>query len=566
MNEFKNNILAFVEICAQKGTRHAIISPGSRSAPLTLAFLRHSEIQCRMVVDERAAAFVALGMAQQTRTPVALVCTSGTATLNYAPAVAEAFYQQVPLLVLTADRPPEWIGQNDNQTINQTQLFLQHCRVTFELPVDDGHPDTAWFVQRLASDAINRAQWPVAGPVHLNVPLREPLYPTNELKFDRQIKSIRLAAPEMHLDDKTSEQLASEWNGASSKLVVAGMHRPVMGLAATLQEVEEQTGAVVLADVVSNCHPGQSIQHFDMIFESGEANQDLQPELLVSFGGAVVSKSLKSFLRKHKPKSHWHLQPQPDAIDPFQTLTQILPVSPAYLFGSFLHSESVTLNPNDYFLQTWKEKETQAVEQLQLFFRQSPFSELHAMQTLLQGLPVNSNLQLGNSSIVRLASFVSMSNRPDLEVYSNRGTSGIDGTVSTAVGAALANERLTTLVVGDLAFFYDRNGLWQTDLPPNLRIVIFNNRGGGIFRVLEGARSLPEMEANFVVTNNLTARNTAKDHNLEYVLCKSRVDFDKALPGFFSPKARPAVLEVMFDPAENAQTFLKFKSMIREMT
>ena len=188
MTEFKQSILNIAEICSQKNISDIIISPGSRSAPLTLAFLRHPKLTCRTIVDERSAAFIALGLAQQTERPVGLVCTSGTAGLNYGPAVAEAYYQQIPLLVFTADRPPEWIDQNDGQTIHQGEMYGKHCCGYFELPVDDTHPDAKWHSERIISEAINKSLWPIPGPVHVNVPLREPLYPKSDFEYQNDPK------------------------------------------------------------------------------------------------------------------------------------------------------------------------------------------------------------------------------------------------------------------------------------------------------------------------------------------------------------------------------------------
>ena len=165
-----------VQICADKGVREFVVAPGSRSAPLTVALSQHPLIRCRVVYDERAAGYIALGLAQQLRRAVGLVCTSGTAAVNFGPAVVEAFYQQVPLLVFTADRPPEWIDQQDNQAIHQQGLYAPHVRGSFVLPVDDGHPDTTWFAARVTAQAIELAQGWEPGPVHVDVPLREPLY------------------------------------------------------------------------------------------------------------------------------------------------------------------------------------------------------------------------------------------------------------------------------------------------------------------------------------------------------------------------------------------------------
>ncbi|MFQ5649189.1 MAG: 2-succinyl-5-enolpyruvyl-6-hydroxy-3-cyclohexene-1-carboxylic-acid synthase [bacterium] len=568
MNEFKQRIVNIAELCSQKRIRHVVISPGSRSAPLTLAFSRHPKMRCETVVDERSAAFVALGIAQQSDTPVVLICTSGTAALNYGPAVAEATYQHIPLLVLTADRPPEWIDQNDGQTIVQHQLYAPHCRAFFELPVDDHDPSAKWHTERILCEAINRCLWPIPGPVHVNVPLREPLYPVDELTYDKNPKIISQAQPEMALPGKAWSELLSGWRQARKKLIVAGLQKPVPGLCEQLHALQQDPGVVFLSDVTGNCQAAQTVAHSDMILstDSDDLLAELQPDLLITFGGPVVSKSLKLFLRRFRPRAHWQLQRGPNAVDTFQSLTQILPVEPPYFVQELLaRTGAPQTSSGPTYRAVWQQKETTAQDHLARFLRPALFSELSAMRSVLRHLPPESHLQLGNSSIVRLANFISLVDKPGVRVNSNRGTSGIDGTVSTAVGAALATHMITTLITGDLAFFYDRNGLWCKTLPANLRIIIFNNGGGGIFRILDGSRTLPELTDHFEVAHNLTARNTAADHNLDYFWCDSKASLQQHLSAFFADSERPAILEVAFNKMVNSEMFLRFKKIMREI-
>ncbi len=451
MNEFKPGVVEIAEICARKHVKHFVLSPGSRSAPLTLAFLRHPELSCRMVVDERAAGFVALGLAQQLAEPVGLVCTSGTAALNYAPAVTEAFYQEVPLLVFTADRPPEWIDQNDGQTIHQHNLYGDHCRAFIDLPVDDSHPDARWQIQRSISEAINLTRWPVSGPVHINVPLREPLYPESKFVYPERHRVVSVAPVRTELAGETWNQLLEVWRRSKKRLIVAGLHRPDPELAHHLGSFAH-LGAVLLADVTSNCHVPQEIHKFDAILgASPSVLQELAPDLLVTLGGPVVSKNLKLFLRKFKPQAHWQLQPHARCIDPFQSLTQIIPTSPAYFFSELSRRlsgdvEKAQVAESEAYVAGWQALASRAEKVLSTVLNEFPDCELSAMERILRHLPAGSNLQLGNSSIVRWANLLGFPDAQNCTVNSNRGTSGIDGTVSTAVGAALATARLTTLV------------------------------------------------------------------------------------------------------------------------
>ncbi len=567
MTDVKQSIFDIAEISRSMGVRNAIVSPGSRSAPLTLAFVRHPGITCRAVVDERSAAFVALGIARQTQSPVAVICTSGTAALNLASAVAEAFFQQIPLLVLTADRPPEWIAQNDGQTVFQRNLYGDNCRGYFELPVDYDHPDAKWQIRRTLSDAINCATDSVPGPVHVNVPLREPLYPGTPFTYSQGIRTITAASSERRLPDSEWDQLLDIWNSCDQKLIVAGLQAPDAGLNRRIEACLGKADVVLLGDVVSNCKQDPEIYHYDAILHSGSEAllKSLKPDLLLTFGGPVVSKSLKQFLRKYTPEYHWHLQFESKSIDPFQSLTTILPVSPDYFFES-LATELMAPFPVRKYRGKWLRAQRFASDLVRAFLDQAEMSEILAMAEVLDVIQPESVLHLGNSAIVRLASFVGQRQAEGLTVYSNRGTNGIDGTLSSAVGAALSTSRLTTVILGDLSFFYDRNALWQAELPPNLRIIVFNNHGGGIFRVLDGSKEMPELESFFEVSHSLSAKNTALDHGVKYSTCDSIEALREELPGFFDTGKGPGLLEVQFDRAGNAETFLNFKALLREIS
>ena len=575
MKKFKQGIINIAEICAQKNLHEFIISPGSRSAPLTLAFLRHPQLTCRTIVDERSAAFIALGIAQQMRSPVAVVSTSGTSALNFGPAVAEAFYQQIPLLIFTADRPPEWIGQNDGQTIHQTEMFRNHCRESFELPVDDSHPDAKWQIERIISEAINTSLWPIPGPVHINVPLREPLYPKSELQYQEDCKIIDFTPTENILGEDVWEELAGIWNKSEKKLIVAGMHKPDAKLSKHLEYLQQDKTVAILFDVTSNLHDSQKIHHSDTILgtSSEEKLQKLAPEFLITFGGPVVSKNLKLFLRKYRPKVHWQIQSFSQCIDTFQSLTRIVPVSPDYFFENIakrIPEETIKTGfeitvQDDSYRSFWMNQEIKAEQALQGFLTDIPHCEFSAMDVILRTLPQDSHLQLGNSFIIRLANYIGLSATKGIKVNSNRGTNGIDGTVGTAVGAALSTSKITTLVAGDLAFFYDRNALWHDHLPSNLRIIIINNFGGGIFRILDGSSELPELAKHFEVEHNLTARNTAHDFGLNYTLCVDTDNLQKNLTDFVQPQKKPAIFEIQTNKLDNTETFYRFKSIMREI-
>jgi len=572
------------QLCADKGVGVFVIAPGSRSAPLTIALAQQPELTCRVVYDERSAGYIALGLAQQLGGPVGLVCTSGTAALNFAPAVAEAFYQQVPLLVLTADRPPEWIDQQDNQAIHQRGLYEPHCRGSYELPVDYAHPDAVWHALRTVSEAIERTRSLAPGPVHINVPLREPLYPpeetsaaTNRVPAATQLRSIdrllqkRIDVPPAwpQLAPQTWATLIATWNSAGPKLIVAGMHPPEPDLRNALSQLGQQPDVAVVADITANVFPeGTPLYRWDAVLGTkDEATLSaMQPDLVISFGGPIVSKYLKQLLRNHPPKAQWHVNPTGDAPDTYQCLTHVLPMRPAEFFPEL--EARLTLAPRataSTYAAQWLELERRAGQAVANFLEAAPFGEFQAFYRVMQALPAGSRLQIGNSMPIRYANFIAHIPGLSLDrVNSNRGTSGIDGTVSTAVGAALATDRLTTLITGDLAFFYDRNGLWHRHVPANLRIVVLNNHGGGIFDSIDGPDRLARglQETYFLTPQPLTAERTAADHGLDYYHAVDAAGLQAVLPAFFEPQQRAAILEIETDMGVNSQVFRSFKHLL----
>jgi len=557
-------VFNIAEICARHGVRQVVLSPGSRCAPLTLAFARHPHLQVRTITDERAAAFIGLGIALATQRPVVLVCTSGTAVLNYAPAVAEAFYQQVPLLVITADRPPEWIDQLDGQTIRQEQIYGRHVKRSFSFPVDAQHPDAYWYSQRIVSEALLETQTYPPGPVHLNVPLREPFYPKpgEKITFAPDIKVIQELSNDNGL---TSSQLnllkhiiTTPQTTFKKILVVAGQNHPDVELEEAIQAFAKATGAVIMADVISNLHQVPEVIRLQDVHLAGKntrKGEQLQPDLLITFGLSNISKNLKMFLRAFPPQAHWHVQPAGPVADPFRSLTQIIRTQPVHYFSSLAQIQS---NPrNKRYQNLWQEREKDAQVFLTDFLNQDNFNEFTAYARVLESLPLPCNLHLANSMSVRYANIIGLGADKPVQVFANRGTSGIDGSTSTAVGVALSTEVLNVLITGDLAFFYDRNGLWHNYLPANFKIVLLNNHAGGIFRIIDGPRQQPELEAFFETHQSLNAVQTAKDFNMAYFACRSNAELQQILPAFYKNGA--AILEIFTSSTENAAFFGAFK-------
>lgn len=569
-------IINIAEICARRGVKQFILSPGSRCAPLTLALVRHPQINTRTISDERSAAFIALGMAQQTGQTVGLVCTSGTAALNYYPAIAEAFYQQIPLLILTADRPPEWLEQQDGQTLRQREVYGKHVKESFELPTDYTHADSHWYANRILNEAINLAAAYPAGPVHINVPLREPLYPQQDelLTFDKNVRLIHPWPTESILSPDQWIDIREIWDSYDKKLIIAGQFPYDVGLIKVLGQLQGEMEIPVVGDIISNHHTLPEAIRFQDLFlmnRSDEELEELAPELLITFGNSVISKNLKLFLRKHKPKIHWHIQPAGKIADPFQTLTHILPVKPLYFFQTlfadldyqnFLQEDSIDINSAYHAL--WQKENQRAASYLGELFRTNAFGEFVAVREVLEQLPYSSLLHLANSMSVRYANFIGLLPEQSVEVFANRGTSGIDGSNGTALGAALTTDKIVTLITGDMAFLYDRNSLWHNYLPPNLRIVVLNNHGGGIFRLIDGPAGQPELEEYFETRQLLKAETTAKDSVLAYFYAHSMEELQMQLPDFFNQAGGAKLLEIETDTTINDQVYKQLKRFNRK--
>jgi 2-succinyl-5-enolpyruvyl-6-hydroxy-3-cyclohexene-1-carboxylate synthase len=561
-------IVNLVEILSKKGVKNAIISPGSRNAPLTIALVRHPEIETKSISDERSAAFIALGMAQNLKQPVALCCTSGSAAYNYAPAVAEAFFQEIPLIILTADRPKEWIHQHDGQTIYQTDIFGKHVKESFEIGADYSHPDAIWHIERTINHAINLAKSYPQGPVHINIPLREPFYPSEneEIVFGNQSRVIEVLETERTLSKESWNELLTRFQDFDNILIAGGQGEKNEELATILAKLQEEFQVVCIGDSISNLG-FEAISKHDIFLKP--ENENLRPELLITFGKSFISKGLKTFLRKNKAKEHWHLQLGEHLIDTFQSLTKIIPITPLTFFTKLFEDLDFDKFKNgeieriEDFKNNWIAQERKANIYLERFFRdkihQEQFNEFYVIKNLIDSLPDNCQVHLANSMAVRYANYIGIEPKKQIEVFANRGTSGIDGCVSTAVGQALSTDKLVFLFVGDVAFFYDRNALWNRYLPNNLRIILLNNHGGGIFRMIDGPSKQPELNEYFETVQSLNAQNTAQDADLEYFKVNSLIVLEKYREEFLSNKGRSKLIEIETESTLNTEIFNLFK-------
>jgi 2-succinyl-5-enolpyruvyl-6-hydroxy-3-cyclohexene-1-carboxylate synthase len=520
------HIYDLVALCAEFGVEKAVVCPGSRCAPLLIGFGKHPDIETISVTDEHSAGFIGLGLAQQSEKPVVLVCTSGTAALNFGPAVTEAFYQQVPLIVLTADRPSEWIDQWDGQTIRQENIYLDHIKGNFVY--DEENTSVGKEALKLALDGGQ-------GPVHLNIPIREPFYPElfeeiifptkhqPALPFGREQAGTKdTKSKNSKIDVSLWDEFESILDSSEKVMVLGGQMEPNSELVELLNQLE----ILIVGDVISNIHGVDGvIKSADLLFNEllptkhTKDTKSFQPEFLVTIGRSIISKNLKLYLRKHKPKYHWHIG-MGMVGDPFQSLTKTIEVEPiAFIkkWKNILPTKARISLRNNGYKDLLFDGQTQMDVVLNSKLKDADFNYFSAVRKVIQRLPENSVLHLGNSMPVRIANFIGI-NDPTIDVWCNRGTSGIDGVLSTAVGHALAEQnRKHTLIIGDLSFFYDRNGLWLNhSFPTNLQIVILNDFGGGIFNMIPGPSSQGDLTELFTTPHKRTASLTAKEFRLDY--------------------------------------------------
>jgi len=542
---------SIIEILRAKGITNIVISPGSRNAPLTIGLASNPDFKCYSIADERSAAFFAVGMAQQIKKPVAVVCTSGSALLNYYPAFAEAFYSQIPFIVISADRPQNKIDIGDGQTIRQENVFASHSLFNANLTEKASDENDS-----LINEAINRA-FAKRGAVHINAPFEEPLYETvSELSVEPKV--IAALSKDFILDEPISEY-ASIWNQSNKKLVLVGVNEPNAIEQRFLDILANDPSVVVMIETTSNLHHPQFINTIDSIITpfTHEDFIDFQPEILVTFGGMIVSKRIKAFLRKYQPRHHWHIDDL-RAYDTFGCLTKHFEVQPNLFFQSFfMLTETVESNYNKYLQSVKALRQQKSIE----YLAKIPFTDFKVFEKVIPALPKNSQLQISNSSSIRYAQLFDI--EKSIEVFSNRGTSGIDGSTSTAIGAAVGSKKPNVFIAGDIGFFYDSNALWNNYIPKNFKIILINNGGGGIFRILPGHDETPLFNTFFETSHCLTAEYLAKMYGLNYLTASSETTLDESLKVLFSNDEKPILLEVFTPTLENDKVLLQyFKELV----
>lgn len=550
----KRSILQLAALLQAHGIRKVVLCSGSRNAPIVHTLSNIDTFTCYPVTDERSAGFFAIGLSLHGGGPVAVCCTSGSALLNLHPAVAEAYYQQVPLIIISADRPAAWIGQMDGQTLPQPGVFGSLVKLSVNLPEVQTDEDE-WFCNRLINEAILETTHHGKGPVHINVPISEPIY-----RFmAKALPDVRVMTRYQGLNvyDRDYKELIERLNKFTRRMVVVGQMNLIYLFEKKYVKALYKHFAWLTEHLGNRTVPGIPVKNFDaaVYAMTPQRQADMAPELLITYGGHIVSKQLKKYLRNHPPREHWHIAADGKVADLYGCLTTVIEMDPF----EFLEKIAFLLDnkPINYPLM-W-ENFCKTIPEPTL-----PYSEISAIGQLIKALPESCALHLANSSTVRYAQLFSLP--PQVEVCCNRGVNGIEGSLSTAIGYASVSDKLNFIVIGDLSFFYDMNALWSRNFGANIRILLLNNEGGEIFHTLPGMDKSGRSRAFITAEHQTTARGWAEERGFTYLKATDAEELEACMKQFVAPEMslQPLLLEVFTDKEQDTKLLREYYHSLKE--
>lgn len=555
----KENVNILTSLLLEYGVSDAVVCPGSRNAPIVHNLSVCEAIRCRPVTDERSAAFYALGLAIATRRPTVVCVTSGSALLNVMPAVAEAAYQHVPLVVISADRPQQWIDQLDGQTIPQSDALGRFVRKAVQLP-EPHNDEERWLCRRLVNEAMHLATCRQGAPVHINVPISEPLFEFNieQLPQLSRFNNIKRAA----IKD-ASMDLPDAFHNATRPMIVIGQLAHGTISHETIRSLSEKY--VVMSEPLSN--PSYMTIHFDeairyIVSDNSSINDDeddktaYYPDYVIYVGDTLVSKPARRFLRNAKAPSCLITPDAADIHDPLMTLTDIVECETDSI-NALLASlcDAPDTDERCRFHDRWQSfLDAYAAHADAYAPEYSQMATVKYFEEQLADLDIDICVHYANSSAVRLACIYAQH-----YVWCNRGVNGIEGSLSTAAGFSLATNDMTVCVIGDLSFFYDQNALWNSNLRGNLRIILLNNRGGGIFRQLPGLNDSPAADDLVMASHENTAQGICTQNDIGYLSAKNMDEMQIGIVTLLTRESeRPMLLEVFTDSNDDVKALEKY--------
>lgn len=550
------------DLLSAHGVCDVVISPGSRNTPLILALDANDAIEKRVVIDERSAAFIALGISISKNRPVAVVCTSGTALLNYSPAVAEAYYQGIPLIVISADRPMQWIDQDDSQTIRQFEALGNFVKKSYDIP--DFNPDDeemAWYANRIINDALITASDRRKGPVHINIQLNQPLSNRIEINQSHQRVINSITTTESIANDSFHRLIKGFEN--SKILIVGGFHSPCDKLSESLNNLASLPNVAVLTETLSNVKGEKILSTIDRIIAplSKHEISALTPDIAITFGGALVSRYIKQFLRQHPPQRHLSIGHNHTTVDCFKSLTERIEINPDNFFKMLFEEMKDRRIESDYN-NAWHRHEKFADESHDTFINRIGWSDLKAFSIITNALKKTRpyNIALSNGTPVRYIQL--FKDLPYNSCFCNRGVSGIDGCTSTAIGLSVGFNNFTEssdflLITGDMSFSYDIGALATQFIPDNFKIIVINNSGGGIFRFIPTTANLPQVERYFTVKPVLPLRELADAYRFFYAKAENEDELTETIEAFLLSKDK-AILEIVTPPEVSGEILRQY--------
>lgn len=547
----------FVDELVRSGVKNVVISPGSRSTPMAMLMCEHRCIKEWILIDERSAAFFALGMAKEKQQPVALICTSGTAAANYFPAIIEAFYSYVPLIVLTADRPHELRDTGAPQAIEQVNLYGNYQKWFHDMALPEATPEMLTYARKQASRAVQVAQMDNPGPVHINFPFREPLIP--DLTLDNLWGHTRAPKHKLSYTGKPcleQEQLQAFRETITTYkrgLIICGPQADP-SLAEVVVSLAEFLHIPILADPLSHVRSGSHhkavvIENYDAMLRSDAIQSQIKADYVIRFGAMPVSKSLRLYLEAHHELEHFIVEPYASFRNPTDQTVSYIHADPSLFCQELIQTIGNQMS-NDTWLNKWQAMNTLAKAALSQ--SDDMLTEGTATQALFKEIPHQSTLFVGNSMAIRDVDTFFMSTDKNLKVLANRGANGIDGVVSSSLGAAAGMGNRVTLLIGDLSFYHDLNGLLAAKhYQLNLTVVLINNNGGGIFSFLPQAREEQHFDTLFGTPLHINFEHAVTMYDGTYRLVETLAAFREELKASYLT-AGLTVIEIQTDRTENA--------------
>lgn len=559
---YTNNkmLLQVIALLKAHNINKIVISPGSRHYPLIHSLELDSFFELYSIVDERSAAFFALGLIQKTNEPVVVCCTSGSALQNYGSAVSEAYYQNLPLLLITADRLPAFLGQKEDQMIDQKNIFKGKINYSCQLPLVKSEIDE-WYANRVINEACIRLFQHGKGPVHINYPILSHASDTFDTVNLPDIRTITYNPA----DTNTERWKTYDYKLTNKKIMI------VWGQSVNLTDKLKKTidnfcnryNCVILTDRISNFHHSNAIDNAFVILYalSLEERNRLFPDIVISVGGNnVFNPEIKGYLKAHFNRfENWQVGHNNNICDPYHHLTDMFEMNEQTFFQNVVASSNEELLSSFEYFKGWKEA-SELIEEPNV-----EYNQLYVTGKLLKSLPDNSILHLANSHTIRVGHMFDFNKT--VSCYCNRGVNGIDGCMSTAVGYASVSSEMNFLIIGDLAFFYDMNALWNRYVPKNLRILLINNGAGAVMHNPGQQKPGNTLKDYKSAGHNTSAKGWVESLGIKYFAVTNKEEADKSIEIFKDPKNEgPIFIEAFTDAEDDMWQLHKYISKIKRIS